>query len=355
MSEFDDSDISDAPKSKKKAKPKSKPKTKAPVKRQTKNKAKDQSDESEDDMSEIVSDVEDSEAASPPKKAKIANDIPNKRKSKEMVVDSDEESSEAEAPNIKAPKSKRKSRNTVVESNEESEDEKPAEKSISAEKLKSQSLPRREQFTSVVPDDDEDTKANDSESDMSIVLDEPPKPKKRGLKFKSSPSSTSTKTTKSKPAKVAKELSPNEALIKTLQSQLVKCGVRKIWAFELKQYGEDSKGKIRHLQGMLRDIGMAGRFSEGRAKEIKELRELQADLEAVKEGEKSWGLAGGRRVRGGQRKSLKESSVEEDEGDEDGYGGEQGRSRSTSEKPSKAARAKQELAFLGDEDESDSD
>ena len=255
---------------------------------------------------------------------------------------------------------KRKSKKAVVVSDEESEDEKTTEeKSVSPEKTKSISIPRRESPSAPKSDDEENktgAKAHDSDSsEMSIVLDEPLKPKKRGRKSNPDASSTS-KTTKSKA--VRKDLSPTEAQIKTLQSQLLKCGVRKIWAFELKQYGEDS-GKVWHLQGMLRDVGMTGRFSEQRAKEIKELRELQADLEAVKEGDSKWGLEGGRRARGGQRKSLKEDSVDESD-DEGGEGsdtdGKKTKSHSASEKSqSKAARAKQELAFLGDDDESDSD
>lgn len=104
---------------------------------------------------------------------------------------------------------------------------------------------------------------------------------------------------------------------------------------------------------------MVGRFSEQRAREIKELRELQADLEAVKEGDSKWGLESGRR-RGGQRKSLRELSDSDEDKEEDGGAslvgeGKQTRSRSASEKPEKKlARAKQELAFLGDE-ESDSE
>jgi hypothetical protein len=255
------------------------------------------------------------------------------------------------------------SKSTVFESDEESQQEKF--KKQSPVQKKSQSLPNRESKPAISTEKAEvlkdpksdkiaDTKALDSDSsETSILLDEPPKSKKRIRKPKSS-SSTAAKESPKGPT-------PNSTLIKTLQSQLVKCGVRKIWAFELKPYADDEKAKIKHLQGMLRDIGMTGRFSEQRAKEIKELRELQADLEAVREGEKSWGLESGRRARG-VRKSLRESSVEgeddEDEGAGGGVGTKKARSSSAREMPSKAAsnaaRLKQELAFLGDE-ESDSD
>ncbi|KAG9946459.1 hypothetical protein KCU85_g6526, partial [Aureobasidium melanogenum] len=128
---------------------------------------------------------------------------------------------------------------------------------------------------------------HDSESEMSVVLDEaPPKRKK---------STSAGPKTKAQPkAKVAKaaakpsELSEEEQTIKRLQGELVKCGVRKLWHRELASY-DTSKAKIGHLKQMLKDVGMTGRFSEQKAKAIKERRELEADLEAVQEGAKQWG------------------------------------------------------------------
>jgi len=130
--------------------------------------------------------------------------------------------------------------------------------------------------------------------------------------------------------------------------------MNKIWQFELKQYGDDNRAKIKHLQGVLKEIGMVGRFSEARAREIKEMRELQADLEAVKEGEKSWGLESGRRAsRGLVKKTLRESTVEDDDEEgENGKGGTDGdESRSLSDQSkARKPRARADLAFLGDED-----
>ena len=40
---------------------------------------------------------------------------------------------------------------------------------------------------------------------------------------------------------------------------------------------------------MLDDIGMSGRFSAEKAKQIKEARELKAELEAVEEFNEQWG------------------------------------------------------------------
>lgn len=81
-----------------------------------------------------------------------------------------------------------------------------------------------------------------------------------------------------------------DATLTTLQTQLRKCGLHTIWSIKLKKYGDDRSAKIRHLQQVLRDIGMTGRFSEAKAKQIKEARELQADLEEVQEGNRAWGL-----------------------------------------------------------------
>jgi hypothetical protein len=155
-------------------------------------------------------------------------------------------------------------------------------------------------------------------------------------------------------------------LIKQLQGQLVKCGVRKVWAFELKKCGDDKKARIRHLKGMLTDVGMVGRFSEARAREIKERRELEADLGAIKEGEKNWGLGRGGRRRGD--KSFKEPSDDEDDDEEAANDKSTSKARGDDEdddddsgedfKPKvyagRASKARQAFAFLSsDEGESD--
>ncbi|RKF61863.1 putative transcriptional regulator [Erysiphe neolycopersici] len=134
----------------------------------------------------------------------------------------------------------------------------------------------------------EDEEAMDS--DMSVVIDEEPaekvRKKKKGQKCEKGENTEVGKIAK----KNDKKLSSDEEMLKKLQSQLRKCGVKTIWHFELKEYGTDTRAKICHLKKALKDIGMQGRFSEARAREIKESRELMADLEAVKEGDMKWGL-----------------------------------------------------------------
>lgn len=132
----------------------------------------------------------------------------------------------------------------------------------------------------------ETTEKVDSDSEMSIVLDEEPKPtRKRGK-------SSEAASQKGKKKAVGKSkdgnLDPNEAEIKRLQGWLVKCGIRKVWSRELASY-DTSKAKVKHLKDMLKDVGMEGRYSLEKARQIKEERELQADLEMIKEGEKQWG------------------------------------------------------------------
>lgn len=331
-SSSDDSVSSETPKGKRgNTKTKTNAKTKSLAKRGSKKSKAADSDESDlesDEISEASLDEEDSEASAaptPPTKKKA----PTHRRSKVITG------------------SKKKSNKAVSDEDDASDSSPPSNKKEKAAPAKKTSPDLKSSFTKPSEPDESkvDNKENDSDSsEMSIVLDEAPKPK-RQRKAKDPSAGKAPKAKKE--AKTPKDLSESEAKIKTLQSQLVKCGIRKIWAFELKKYDSDGE-KIRHLQGMLKDIGMTGRFSDQRAKEIKEMRELQADLDAVKEGESHWGMGSGTRRAKVQRRSLKESvgSDEESSGEEV--------QRSESEKPEeKAKAAKAELAFLGSESESD--
>lgn len=126
----------------------------------------------------------------------------------------------------------------------------------------------------------------ESESEMSEVLDEAPPPKKKGQK------ATAASKKEQKPVKAkGKEdvnIDPQGAEINRLQSWLLKCGIRKMWYKELAPY-TSSKAKISHLKDMLKDAGMDGRYSVEKARQIKDVRELKAELEAVQEGAKQWG------------------------------------------------------------------
>jgi hypothetical protein len=260
-----------------------------------------------------------------------------------------------DAPPVKKPASgKRKFSKVESEDEDENMSDAPTTKKPKMETAKK--VVTKDAFKKSPSDDEKEEiiKNDSSESEMSVVIDEAPKPKR-----KSKPKSSEPKASKSsKPAKASKpaktsELSPNEETIKTLQSQLKKCGINKIWQFELKKYGDDTKAKIKHLQSALKEAGMVGRFSEARAREIKEMRELMADVEAVKEGEKSWGLESGRRSRSlvkKEAKKLKEEESEDDE-DDDKDAEKKTRSRSQSDEPViKRDRVRADLAFLGSDD-----
>ena len=140
-------------------------------------------------------------------------------------------------------------------------------------------------------------KGDESDSDMSSLIDEPPMKKKSQKKQtvkKSGKGSNSKLPTavkpKVKPSKAKDGDNPDQAEIKRLQSWLVKCGVRKVWVKELTNC-ETSKEKINHLKGLLRDVGMDGKYSNEKAAAIKERREFAKDLEAIQEGAKVWGEA----------------------------------------------------------------
>ena len=164
-----------------------------------------------------------------------------------------------------------------------------------------------------------------SESEMSEVLDEAPKGKGRKRKTDSAkPTAKKTETSKIKKP-LEQSTDPEAEEIKRLQGWLIKCGIRKMWHRELAPYNT-SKAKVVHLKKLLADAGMTGRYSIEKATQIKEERELQADLEAVQEGAKQWGKA-------------------ESDGDE-----------ANSDRPKRRlARGLQELDFLNDEDGEETD
>ena len=192
-----------------------------------------------------------------------------------------------------------------------------------------------ESLLSDVPDVGEDNLKPDaeatplgqgSESDLSDVIDDGPKPK--GRKRRPGPGEATSKAPKKKKAaQKPQDADPDAEEIKRLQGWLIKCGIRKMWYKELAPY-DTPKAKIRHLKEMLAEAGMTGRYSQEKATEIKEARELKADLEAVQDGAKLWGKG--------------ESEEEEQE---------EGQSRPKR----RLARGLQSLDFLNDDDGEETD
>ena len=161
------------------------------------------------------------------------------------------------------------------------------------------------------------------ESELSEVFDEEPKSKGR-KNGSAKPKAKKSEVLKGR--KAAEHVSdPDTEEIKRLQGWLVKCGIRKMWYKELRPY-DTSKPKIRHLKDMLAEAGMTGRYSNEKAAQIKDERELKAELEAVQQGNKQWGKV--------------ESEAEEE---------------STGKPRKKLARGLQGLDFLNDDDGEETD
>lgn len=123
---------------------------------------------------------------------------------------------------------------------------------------------------------------------MSVLIDEKPKRKSKsrnsGSRKSSTKKSANSKTTKG----IEQPADPDAEEIKRLQGWLIKCGIRKMWHRELAPY-DTAKLKIHHLKEMLSNAGMTGRFSIEKAAQIRDERELKAELEEVQEGDKHWG------------------------------------------------------------------
>ncbi|EXJ60043.1 hypothetical protein A1O7_04192 [Cladophialophora yegresii CBS 114405] len=247
---------------KKSVKRKSAEREPAPKKRQKTAKQTADQDVSEDlssPRSDLGSELEEGDEEEPkkkqgkaPAKARAAKSKPVKGRNIKATVSADDEDDEE------------KEENGATE----------ADSTESAEETKSASKPAI-------------TDASDSE--LSVLIDDMPPPKKRRQKD-SSGSKPNKTTTKSSTKAKSEADDPDQVEIKRLQGWLVKCGIRKLWGKELKPY-ETPKAKIKHLKGMLADVGMTGRYSLEKANQIKEARELAADIEAVQEGAERWGAA----------------------------------------------------------------
>lgn len=244
-----------------------------------------------------------SEAAKPAKKQAAAVSKPKARKRQKLSVsdddnDNDEEEndaavrSDASEPRDPAPRKPIKKSRVVEEDPEDEDITSPAPRAPSSRERSVQPGPAdvsgddtHSQPKPISPT--KDSNAVDSDSDMSILIDEPPKTKRQKKTSSAKAKPTKPAASKSK-SKEDKDVDPHEAEIKRLQGWLVKCGIRKLWGKELKPF-DTPKAKANHLRDMLKDAGMDGRYSVEKARQIKERRELAADLEAVQEGAKRWG------------------------------------------------------------------
>ncbi|KAL7797276.1 hypothetical protein V8C37DRAFT_305870 [Trichoderma ceciliae] len=293
------------------------------------------------------------------------NKLVSRRKAKKN--DSDEEGAKLE----ESPSPARSRKRSVKQESEDESKHKVSDDGHTTP-VKKQDTPGDETKPSVKTQPDsgaEDVKAAikdeaklevNEEDEYSDVIDEPqPTKRKRGEKKEPPSKSKASKSATKKVVTTPDD--PKDAEIKKLQSQLAKCGIRKLWHMELKQHGENTGAKIRHLKKMLADIGMDGRFSEAKAREIKETRELQADVEAAQEMDRLWGTSSGGRVSRSKSKPTKEETKlnsgenNEDGGDDDGDDDGNDDGNDDGEPASFAARRRKahaDLAFLGDESDS---
>jgi hypothetical protein len=153
----------------------------------------------------------------------------------------------------------------------------------------------------------------DSDSELSSLTDEPPAKKKKkpaaptkkpakaraaaesdgqlssGPDDSDAAPTKSPKRSKKSKGKPSGGASAPDDVLKTLQTQLAKCGIRKQWKRELAAFSSD-KERARHLRGLLREAGVTGRFSERVAREIRERRELEGEIRDAEAFERQWGL-----------------------------------------------------------------
>ncbi|KAI5794939.1 hypothetical protein FPQ18DRAFT_161238 [Pyronema domesticum] len=229
-----------------------------------------------------------------PKEKKTVSPKVTAKATKAAAKDTSPESPKASSPVVASPKkAKASAKRTIAD---DSEDEDAAEDESPKDKPKAKDTPNSNDKTSESEERPIAEVITQEESEMSELIDEEPTRKKRGRKPNPDGASKAKKTktiaTKAKATKVAtkggKELTADEEKIKSLQSWLVKCGIRKVWGRELSKY-ETSSEKISHLKSLLSDAGMTGQYSLAKAKKIKEDRELAAEVEAVQKGAAVWG------------------------------------------------------------------
>ncbi|KAE8136367.1 hypothetical protein BDV38DRAFT_114683 [Aspergillus pseudotamarii] len=245
---------------------------------------------------------EEPEPAPPAKKASSAkrtklDNVETSRKRRKTSTPEPEDESEASASlddaseeEVKKP-AKKQSKPTLGKSSKP----KPSKEQVSddSEDIEDQKddVPPSEEV-----EEPKNDRGEDSESEMSVVIDEEPKPTRKRQKSAGTEGSTQkgkkkTTTSKGKDA----DLDPDQKKIKELQDLLVKCGIRKLWWRLLAPY-ETSKEKIGHLEGMLREAGMTGplkgKEAERKALKIRERRELQADVVSCQEEVKLYGKDG---------------------------------------------------------------
>ncbi|KAF7795002.1 hypothetical protein EIP86_006146 [Pleurotus ostreatoroseus] len=279
-----------------------------------------------------------SKKAKPASKAKA-----NKNVRSPSVIESEDEDIQAESSTTQKAKSASpkkappKKKPTVVQSDEDEPvpDANPDDAPETASSPTRKQDQTRERQTSVEPKEEAGDK---SDSEMSGVIDEPPK--RRQKKKKDEKPSKPKRKSKSKDD----DLSPNEQEIKRLKSFVTACGVRKVWSKELKDMTE--REQISRIKQILADLGMTGRLSVEKAKSIRAKRELAQELEDVKQFEKA--VLNGPKPSRKNKSQKKGDDAESAAGESVTEGDDEEESAAPPKKRVSNARASI-MAFLGDQ------
>nr|XP_031860783.1 uncharacterized protein CI109_003827 [Kwoniella shandongensis]KAA5527855.1 hypothetical protein CI109_003827 [Kwoniella shandongensis] len=171
----------------------------------------------------------------------------------------------------------------------------------------------------------------DDSSEMSSVYDVPPsraKAKSKGKRKSVSTVSSDEESARPKAKGKTKEtkrtkkdpnegLSPEEAKLADLKRIVVACGVRKQWSKEFADLPKVSS-QISHVKQILLSLGMKGTPTLGKAKALKERRELAAELNDVREFEQVRGVSAedGKRKTREQNAGSKKRTVQSESGSE---------------------------------------
>ncbi|EIW71076.1 hypothetical protein M231_03525 [Tremella mesenterica] len=150
----------------------------------------------------------------------------------------------------------------------------------------------------------------DDVSEMSSVYDEPVRgrvSKNKGVKGKRG-STEGKKEVKRQRKDPIEELTGDERKIAELKKIVNACGVRKQWSKEFSDCPTTVK-QISRLNSILSSLGMRGQPTLGKAKALKERRELAAELNDVREFEATRGLRG----KSSRDKSTPKSESESEE------------------------------------------
>ncbi|KIJ65521.1 hypothetical protein HYDPIDRAFT_110621 [Hydnomerulius pinastri MD-312] len=132
------------------------------------------------------------------------------------------------------------------------------------------------------------------ESELSSVLDEPPKKRQKKQRRDTEKPQKSEKAKREK--KTKEPLSKDEETVNRLKSIVVACGVRKTWKKEFDGVEKPSQ-QVKRLHEILGDLGMSPRYTLEKAKTIKQQRELAQELRDVQEFDKATRRRGSRKAK----------------------------------------------------------